>query len=117
MIQPALLTAVQPHPLGAVTVTLPVPPLAVKFLLVGEIEEVHGTSFWVTVKVCPAMKIAPVRGLASRLDATEYVTVPLPVPLLPDVIVIQLAWLAANQLQSPDVVTATLPSPPVPGKN
>jgi hypothetical protein len=41
VIQLALLTAVQLHPLGAVTLTLPVPPLAGKDALVGEIEYVQ----------------------------------------------------------------------------
>jgi hypothetical protein len=38
VIQPALLTAVQLHPLVAVTPALPVPPEAPKDWLVGEIE-------------------------------------------------------------------------------
>jgi hypothetical protein len=43
--------------------------------------------------------------------------VPLPEPLAPDVIVIQLALLAAVQAQSEVVVTLTLPAPPLAPKD
>jgi hypothetical protein len=48
----------------------------------------------------------PDRGLIDGLAATVYPTVPLPVPLLPLVTVIQLALLVAVHVQPPDVVTA-----------
>jgi hypothetical protein len=38
VIQPAVLDAVQEHPLPAVTLTLPLPPLAPNEALVGKIE-------------------------------------------------------------------------------
>lgn len=47
-----------------------------------------GVDACVTVAVCPAMDIVPVLA-AELLAATLYATVPLPVPLLPDVIVSQ----------------------------
>ena len=53
----------------------------------------------------------PVRGLVVL--ATEYVTVPEPVPLAPDVMVIQLTLLTAVQLHAPDTVTFTVPVPPL----
>ena len=54
------------------------------------------------------------RLLVSVLLTTEYETVPFPLPLLPDVIVIQLALLVAVQVQLlDDAVTLTLPLPPL----
>jgi hypothetical protein len=69
-----LLTAVQLHPLGAVTLTLPVPPLAGKDALVGEIEYVQlgapSVPACVTVRVWPAMVRVPVRELVLLFAAT-----------------------------------------------
>ena len=60
------------------------------------------------------MVMVPVRWLVSVLADTEYFTVPFPLPLLPDVIVIQLVLLlVAVQLHPLDVVTLTLPLPPL----
>jgi hypothetical protein len=58
----------------------------------------------------------PVRGLVLPFGVvfavTEKLTVPLPVPLLPEVIVIQPSLLVAVQGQAPfGVVTLTLPVP------
>jgi hypothetical protein len=67
----------------------------------------------VTVNVLPAMVIVPVLWVVDVLAETEYVTVPLPVPLVPEVMVIHDALLAAVQVQLPDeAVTLTLPVPP-----
>jgi hypothetical protein len=67
----------------------------------------------VTVNVDPAMVIVPVRlPLLSVLAAAVNLTVPVPSPLAPLVIVIQLALLAAVHLQPGSVVTVT--GPPVP---
>jgi hypothetical protein len=52
------------------------------------------------------------RDCESELEATEYSTTPFPVPLLPDVIVIQESLLTAVQSQVGDVTTETLPVPP-----
>jgi hypothetical protein len=46
------------------------------------------------------------------LDVTEYATVPLPVPLLPDVMVIHGTPLEADQAHPLWVVTVMLPDPP-----
>jgi hypothetical protein len=56
----------------------------------------------------------PVRVLDDALAATAYATVPLPVPLLPDVIVIHETLLVAVQLQPVVVMTLALPLPPPP---
>lgn len=68
------------------------------------------TANWVTVKVCPAMVILPALVAPVVLAATERVTVPLPVPLLPEVIVAQLNELIAVHAQLfAKAVTVTLP--------
>jgi hypothetical protein len=70
----------------------------------------------VTVKVCPVMVSVPVRELVLVFAATEKLTVPLPEPLLPEVMVIQLSLLVAVQAQLLGEVTFTLPLPPLLGK-
>src|SRR3989442_11743601 len=67
----------------------------------------------VTVTVCPATVIVPLRDPAPLLAATEYPTVPLPSPVAPAVMVIQVALLVAVQLHPACAVTLVLPvSPP-----
>ncbi len=108
--QVALLLAVQAQPLPAVTATLPPPPEAAKVLEVGVMEWEHGLA-WVTVTVCPATFKLP--ALADPVLApTEKVTVPLPDPLAPEVIPIQLSLLLAVQAQPLPAVTAIFPFPP-----
>jgi hypothetical protein len=65
LIQVALLLVVQLQPMGAVTVMVPVPPLAAIFAEVGEIDGAHGAPACVTVNVSPPMVSEPVR---ERLD-------------------------------------------------
>jgi hypothetical protein len=57
------------------------------------------------VKVCPAIVTVPVR-LAPLFDATRIRTVPDPVPLAPELIVIHAALLVAVHAQWLLVVTA-----------
>ena len=60
----------------------------------------------VTVRLCPAIVSVPIRAVVTVLGSTSYVTVPLPVPLLPLVIVIQdVALLHADHVQPLLVVT------------
>ena len=61
-------------------------------------------------KVCPATVKVPVLE-APVLALTEKATVPLPVPLAPEVIQIQLSLLFAVQAQPLPAVTDTLPLP------
>ena len=69
---------------------------------------------WLTVKVCPAMVMDPLRE-DPVLGSTVYLTVPLPVPLLPLLISIHELLLDAVQPQPVPVVTSTFPvSPPDP---
>ncbi len=60
VIQVSLLSAVHAQPVAVVTLTLPVPPLAVRVWLVGLIENEQPLAC-VTVKVWPATVIVPVR--------------------------------------------------------
>ncbi len=66
-------------------------------------------------KVCPPTLKLPVRE-APVLALTEKLTVPLPVPLAPEVIVIQLSLLLAVHEQLLAVVTVTVPLPAEAGK-
>ena len=85
-----------------------VPPAGAGDRLVSE------TALWTMVTVCPATVIVRVRGPENcDFDATEYVNEPFPVPVAPEVIVIEAALLVAVQLQLPDVATVTVPVPPL----
>lgn len=53
---------------------------------------------WLTVKVCPAIVIDPLRAFVG-LEATTKVTDPFPVPAAPDVIVIHESVVAAVHVQ------------------
>ena len=71
VIQASLLTAVQLHPVPAVTVMVPLAAAdVVRFDEVGEIVNVQGAPAWVTVKVCPPIVIVPVRDVVPVLAAT-----------------------------------------------
>jgi hypothetical protein len=59
---PASLEAVQLHPAVVVTVTVPFPPADAKDRLRGLMPTVHVPS-WVTLRICPAMAIVPLREL------------------------------------------------------
>ena len=67
--------------------------------------------FCMTVKVLPAIVTVPVLSFLPGGAATLYPTVPLPVPLAPEVTVIQSALLFAVQAQPLAVDTATVPVP------
>src|SRR6266850_2472871 len=64
------------------------------------------------VKVCPATLIVPLLGLEPGFAAAAYATTPLPLPLAPELIVIQPARLVATQLHAPGEFTPTLLLPP-----
>jgi hypothetical protein len=71
VIQASLLTALQLQPAPAVIVTVPVAAAEfVRFDDVGEMVNAHGAPAWVTVNVCPAIVIMPVRDAALVLAAT-----------------------------------------------
>ena len=62
-----------------------------------------------TVNVRPAIVTVPVLSFLPGGAAALYATDPLPVPLAPDVTVIQLSWLLAVHAQPLPVDTATVP--------
>lgn len=66
---------------------------------------------WLTVNVCPAIVTVPVR-FVPEAAATLITTLPLPVPLAPDVIVMNEAVVAAVHAQPLCVVTVTVEAPP-----
>jgi hypothetical protein len=70
VIHDALLTPVQPHPLPAVTVTLPVPPVDVRLCDVGDALKLQGAPACVTVIVAPATVSVPVRVAVDVFGAT-----------------------------------------------
>src|SRR5262245_23994568 len=71
----------------------------------------QGAAAWLTVKVCPATATAPLRAMPAALRATEYVTLPVPLPLLG--VLIDDAWLVACHAQPIGEVTVKVPPPPV----
>ena len=115
----ALLTAVQSHEGGALTMTvLPVVPASPTVSPVGEIDDTQAgggadtAAAWLTVTVCPAIVSVPAR-CAPVLGATVKVTDPLPDCLPSAVIVIQSAAVAAVQVQPEAVETLNgAPAPP-----
>jgi hypothetical protein len=70
VIQPALLVALQPQPVGAVTATVPLPALNARLADGDSIVALQGTPAWVTVKVLPPTVSVPVRGAVVVLAAT-----------------------------------------------
>ena len=86
--------------------------------LPGEVRETPGgvvspaaAAAWDTVMICPATVKVAARALEVVLAVTEKPTVLLPVPEVPEVIVIQVAPLDADQLHLPLVDTVRLPEP------
>ena len=111
VIQEADVVAVQLQPWLVVTEMLKVPPGWSNVCDVGLMENVHPVA-WVTVKVPFAIVSVPERA-GPVLAATEKVTVPFPVPLEPDPIVIHAALLVAVHAQPAAAVTDTgVPLPP-----
>ena len=109
----SLLTAVHAQPASAVTVVDPVPPAAVTDWLVGTSAYVQAAAACVTVKVCPAIVIVPVRWVVLGLDDALNATVPLPLPLAPLVTVSHdVLLLTPVHVQPAGAVTAVDPVPP-----
>ena len=113
VIHEALLVAVRAQPVVPVTVTLTALPAATTLVLVDDsVNATQVAAAWVTVNVTPAIVTVPVRELAVVLVATLRDTVPLPVPLAPDVTLIHDALLVADRAQPVVPVTVTLTPPP-----
>lgn len=112
-IQLSLVVAVKAQPMGEVTPTVPAPPLGEYEDDVGEMAVTHPVPSCVIVRVCPAIVTVPVRLVVLVFCETVKLTVPLPEPVAPEVMVIQVSLDVAVQLQPAVVVTAALPLPPV----
>jgi hypothetical protein len=110
--QLSLLTAVHAQPAGAVTATVPVPPLDTTLCEVGEIVSVQVIPACVTVKLLPAIVSVPERVDTPVFAAAVNDTEPLPDPDAPAVMVSQLSLLTAVHAQPDGAVTATVPVPP-----
>jgi hypothetical protein len=109
--QPALLVAVHPQPLAADTLTEPLPPPAGTFWP-GEDNEYEHPVPCCTVNVWPPAVIAPLRD-GPLFEATVKRTVPLPLPLPPDEIVIHGTADAAVHSHPPADCTLNVPCPPL----
>jgi hypothetical protein len=83
VIQPALLVADQGHPASEVTSVDPVSPPAAAERLLDEIENVHPAPACVTVKVCPATVMVPLRCVVLPFAVALKPTLPEPLPLAP----------------------------------
>jgi len=91
--------------------TVETEPLPVPVLLTERLN--WETPCWVTAISVPAAFRVPVLEVPFGLAATEYPTVPFPLPLPPERIEIQLALLEALQEQPLAAVTPTLPVAPL----
>lgn len=109
MIQLTLLLAVQSQPLNAVTLTVPLVADAPIERAVDESVKVHAAPACVSVNTLPSTLMCATRESTVVFADTEYLSVALPVPLPPLVIVSQLASLEAVQLQAVPVVMPRLP--------
>ena len=110
--QEALLEALHPQPVAAVTLAVPFPDAAVKDCVLGEIDGEQDAAACVTVKVAPAIVSVPVRLEATVFAATLKAAVPFPDPVAPLVIVIHAALLVAVHAQPVAALTVLLPVPP-----
>ncbi len=104
-------TAVQEHPLGAVTAKVAEPAAEVSVCDVGETPKVQPMPLCVTVTVWPATVSVPTRWAVDGFAVALNVTVPSPAPLAPPVTLSQAALLAAVQLQPPGAVTPVVEEP------
>ena len=113
MIHGTLDTAVHSHESRfVVTTTPPSPPAAGTVVPLALSPKVHGAAACSTVNSSPAIVTVPERASPS-LAATEYSTVPSPLPPVSPVSVIHSALETAVHSQEPKLApTATLPSPP-----
>ena len=100
------------QPPAAVTDTLPVPAASLKLCDVGVAVKVQAAPVCVIDTVCPPTVTVPVRGVAKVLAAADNATVPLPDPLLPEVIVSHEPLLVAVHAHPDAAVTATDSAPP-----
>ena len=111
VIHESLVDAVHVQPAATVTLMVRVPPLASTLILSGETLKPQPGDC-VTVTVCPATVNVLVRN-GPFVAAIVNVTVPAPLPLVPEEIAIQESLLDAVQAQPAAAVTFTVRVPPV----
>ena len=107
----ALLEAVHAHPLATVTAVVDDPPADVSVREVGDTPKVQAEPVCVTVTVWPATVRVPIRCEGDVFAVALKVTVPLPEPLAPPLMVSHAALLVAVQAQPLAAVTAVLDDP------
>lgn len=105
VIQDEPLDAVHAQTDGRVTLTDPCAPDDPTEAVTGAIVASQLTPTWFTVKVWPPTVTVPVRLARLGFAATEIDTVPSPVPVAPEVIVIQETVLVAFHVQPASVST------------
>ena len=116
--QETLLDAVQVHPASPVSRRLPLCDCAEIFAEFGLIAKSHGGPACVIVMLCEPTVIVPVREGASLFRATVKLADPLPVPVCPKLIVIQLTFDVTGLAQLVALATMVMvPSPPAIGKD
>jgi hypothetical protein len=116
--QEVLLAAVQVHPASPVSRKLPLWESADIFVEFGLIAKLQGGPACVTVTVCEPTEIVPVREGASLFRVTVKPADPLPVPVCPKLIVIQLTFAVTGLAQLVALATMVMvPSPPAIGKD
>jgi len=116
--QEALLTAVQEHPASPVSCKLPLCESDEIFTEFGLIAKLHGGPACVMAMFCAPTVIKPVREGPSLFAATVKPARPLPVPVWPKLIVIQLTVEATGLEQLLELATiSTVPVPPEIGKD
>ena len=72
---------------------MPLPPATGKFCVVGAIPNAQLAPAWVTVTVCVAMIITPLRGVAAGFWSTVKVTSVPGFPEGPEVMCSQFVWM------------------------
>lgn len=112
-IHAALLTAIHAHSAAVVMLIFCDPPLAGTGIASGVTAALHPLSC-VIVNVWPPTVIVPARDVDAFAAAVNC-TVPGPLPLAPDVMLIHPALTLADQLQDCAVFTAKDPVPPAAG--
>ena len=109
--QEALLVAVHVHALAAVTAVVDDPPADVSVRESGDTLSVQDVPLWVTVTAWPATVSVPMRCAVDVFAVTLKVTVPLPEPLAPLLMVSQAALLVAVHVHPVAAVTAAVDDP------
>ena len=109
--QAALLVAAHVQPVAAVTTVLDDPAAEVSVAEVGDTPKVHAAPSWITETVWPATVNMPLRCDVEGLAVALNVTVPLPLPLAPPLMVSQVALLLAVHVHPVAAVTAVVDDP------